>query len=101
MERAWQRDFGRAQGALQPRARPGVAPAELRMQLEQLQPRYAELKRWQHWSNNQRRRTLCTEIEALVDAGMHPDAVATRVHDARDEWQKLNAAEGAGDDAEA
>ena len=82
-------------------ARLGAAPAELRAQLEQLQPRYAELKRWQHWSNNQRRRTLCTEIEALVDAGMHPDAVATRVHDAREEWQKLNAAEGIAEGAEA
>lgn len=83
------------------RARLGAAPRELREHLEQLQPRYAELKRWQHWSNNQRRRTLCAEIEALVDAGMHPDAVATRVHDAREEWQKLNAAEGVAVDAEA
>jgi len=83
------------------RARRGAVPAELRIQLDQLQPRYAELKRWQHWSNNQRRRTLCAEIEALINSGMHPDAVATRVHDAREEWQKLNTAEGAADDTEA
>ena len=83
------------------RADVGDASRELRERLEQLQPRYAELKRWQHWSNNQRRRTLCAEIEALIDSGMHPDAVATRVHDAREEWQKLNAAEGVAVDAEA
>ena len=76
-------------------------PRELREQLEHLQPRYDELKRWQHWSNNQRRRSLCTEIEALIDSGMHPDAVATRVREAREEWQRLNAAEGFAEGTEA
>lgn len=58
--------------------------------------RYAELKRWQHWSNQRRRRALCEEIEALGAAGLHPDAVATKVHDARTEWQRLDAMEGHG-----
>jgi len=77
-----------------------VAP-ELRTQLDSLQPRYAELKRWQHWSNNQRRRILCADIENLIETGVHPDAVATRVREAREEWRHMNAAEGLGDDAEA
>jgi len=77
-----------------------VAP-ELRSQLDSLQPRYAELKRWQHWSNNQRRRILCADIENLIETGVHPDAVATRVREAREEWRHMNAAEGLGDDAEA
>ena len=77
-----------------------VAP-ELRARLDALQPRYAELKRWQHWSNNQRRRILCTDIENLADSGAHPDAVATRVREAREEWRHMNAAEGLADDTEA
>lgn len=56
--------------------------------------RYDELRRWQHWSNNERRKALCAEIEALPAAGLHPDAVATRVREARSEWQQLDASEG-------
>lgn len=56
--------------------------------------RHDELRRWQRWSNNERRKALCTEIEALPAAGLHPDAVATRVREARVEWQQLDASEG-------
>lgn len=69
-------------------------PAVLQQQLAQLLPRYAQLTRWQHWSNNQRRRVLCADIEALSGSGLHPDAIATRVRDARDEWQRMNTNEG-------
>ena len=73
-------------------------PAALQRQLAPLQTRYAELGRWQHWSNNQRRRVLCADIETLAGSGLHPDAVATRVREAREEWQRMNAAEGMADD---
>ncbi|HZP67614.1 MAG TPA: DUF349 domain-containing protein [Rudaea sp.] len=66
----------------------------LRRLLAPHETRYAELKRWQHWSNNQRRRALCADVEALLGSGLHPDALATRVRDARAEWQRLNVAEG-------
>ncbi len=56
--------------------------------------RLGELKRWQRWSGNERRKQLCDEIEALPGLGLHPDAVATRVRDARTEWQQLEAIEG-------
>jgi len=79
----------------------GNAAHELRNTLEPLLARYAELKRWQHWSNNQRRRALCADIEGLIEAGAHPDAVATRVREAREEWQRLNVAEGFADDTQA
>jgi exonuclease SbcC len=76
-------------------------PPALQRQLAPLRTRYEELKRWQHWSNNQRRRALCADIEALPASGLHPDAVATRVREVREEWQRMNAAEGATADAEA
>jgi hypothetical protein len=64
--------------------------------LAKLHARFAELKGWQHWSNQRRRRALCDEIEALAAAGLHPDAVASRVQEARVEWQRLDATEGHG-----
>ena len=76
------------------------APAELLRHLAPLEERHAEMKRWQHWSNNQRRRALCAEVEALTGSGLHPDALATRVREAREEWQRLDAAEGIAADSE-
>ncbi|MDR3389724.1 MAG: DUF349 domain-containing protein [Rudaea sp.] len=75
-------------------------PADLQRQLLPLETRHAEMKRWQHWSNNQRRRALCVDIEALAGSGLHPDALATRVREAREEWQRLDAAEGIAADSE-
>lgn len=80
----------------------GKVPGEIGRQWSALEARYAELKRWQYWSNMQRRRELCADIEALAGSGMHPDALATRVREAREEWQRLDAAEGhIGDEAPA
>lgn len=59
--------------------------------------RLAELRRWQRWSGNERRKQLCEAIEALPGQGLHPDAVATRVREARTEWQQLEALEGEAD----
>jgi len=72
----------------------GATPAAVERSLTPLHARYAELKRWQHWSNQRRRRELCDAIEALTETGAHPDAIATRVREAREEWQRLDAAEG-------
>lgn len=55
--------------------------------------RYAEIARWQHWADNQRRLQLCEEIEALPATGLHPDAVAAKVRDAQREWQLLDKVE--------
>ena len=71
---------------------PAVAQHDKR--LVNAQTRYAELKRWQHWSNNEQRKRLCDAVEALAGSGLHPDAVATRVREARAEWLALDASEG-------
>src|SRR5262249_27823691 len=78
----------------------GDAPTETRERFSALQIRYADLRHWQHWSNNQRRRRLCNEIDALIAAAPHPDALVTRIREAREEWQSLNIAEGVESDAE-
>ncbi len=78
----------------------GATPTAVERSLTPLHARYAELKRWQHWSNQRRRRELCDAIEALAESGAHPDAIATRVREAREEWQRLDAAES-GDGAAA
>jgi hypothetical protein len=67
---------------------------DLQHRLADAERQYAELSRWQHWSDNQRRRQLCESVEALVGSGLHPDAIATRVREAQAEWSRLDAAEG-------
>lgn len=69
-------------------------PRTLMQRLAAAEQRHAELSRWQHWADGQRRRQLCEEIEALAEAGLHPDAVAARVRDAQAEWSRLDATEG-------
>ncbi len=69
-------------------------PRALMQRLAAAEQRHAELSRWQHWADGQRRRQLCEEIEALAEAGLHPDAVAARVRDAQTEWTRLDAIEG-------
>ncbi|MFC4821844.1 DUF349 domain-containing protein [Dokdonella ginsengisoli] len=69
-------------------------PRALMQRLAAAEQRHAELSRWQHWADGQRRRQLCEEIEALAEAGPHPDAVAARVRDAQTEWTRLDAIEG-------
>ncbi len=71
-------------------------PPAVAQQAAAIEARYAELSRWQHWADNHRRRQLCEEIEALATAGIHPDAVATRVRDAQLEWTRLDTIEGRG-----
>ena len=68
--------------------------------LAPLHARFAELRRWQTWSNRRRRRALCDEVENLAGSGLHPDAIANRIHDARVEWEHLEAIEGGAPTAE-
>ncbi len=74
-------------------------PAAIAQTLLQHETRFAELAQWQHWANEKRRRQLVDDMETLLGAGLHPDAVATKVRDARNEWQKLDAAEDLSDQA--
>jgi hypothetical protein len=69
----------------------GKLPASLEHDVSALHARAAELLRWLAWSNNERRKAICAEIEALPPT-IHPDALATRVRELRDEWQKLSGA---------
>ncbi len=71
----------------------GALPDALQQALAATHERYTQLTRWQHWADNQRRRQLCEEIEALPAAGLHPDAVAAKLHDAQREWQLLDKVE--------
>lgn len=69
-------------------------PRSLAQRLVDLDKRYGELSQWQHWADDQRRQQLCEDIENLAVAGLHPDAVATRVREAQTEWTRLEVAEG-------
>lgn len=67
----------------------GKVPDALHTALAPVREREAELQRWLHWSNNRRRKAICTEIETL--SGAHPDALSTRLREFREEWQRLYA----------
>lgn len=70
-----------------------AVPSATAQTLAQHEAQFAELAHWQHWANDMRRRQLIEAIEALLSAALHPDAVATKVREARTEWKKLDATE--------
>jgi len=74
-------------------------PVALGERLAALNARHDQLRHWQQWASQQRRQAICEKIEALVASNPHPDALATGVREAREEWRKLDAADG-GDAAE-
>lgn len=61
--------------------------------LGEVQARVDELEQWQRWSGNRVRARLCDEVETLIGAGLHPDAVANRVKELQQEWARVEAAE--------
>ena len=72
----------------------GALPKALAETLHGVEARHAELCRWQFWADNERRRQICEELEAIAAAALHPDAVAAKVRDAQAEWSRLDAVEG-------
>jgi predicted component of type VI protein secretion system len=75
-------------------------PAALETKLAPLHAHYAELKQQQIWANRRRREMLCDDVGKLAQSGLHPDALALRVREVREEWQRLDAAEGLAGNAE-
>lgn len=64
-----------------------------RERFAQAEEKLGELEQWQRWSGNRVRARLCEDLEALIAAGHHPDAVAHRVRELQAEWAKVEAAE--------
>jgi hypothetical protein len=69
-------------------------PKAIRADYAELRADALKLIDWQRWSNNEIRRRLCDELAALPAAGLHPDAVATRVRELQTEWRRVDALEG-------
>lgn len=65
-----------------------------RRRWQSMQPRLQKLDSWERWANNKVRARLCDEIEQLIGSGLHPDALATRIREAQQEWRRLDALEG-------
>ncbi|GAB4180804.1 MAG: hypothetical protein Tsb002_00070 [Wenzhouxiangellaceae bacterium] len=70
---------------------PGRVPQRYR----ELHHKLNELRRWQRWSNQQRRRQLIDELAAVDPEQLHPDAVMQLLREARREWQQLDEQERA------
>lgn len=65
-------------------------PRGLARRLARAQGEYRKIANWQRWSNNERRQQLCKEVETLPGAGLHPDALATRLRELQAQWRELN-----------
>lgn len=68
----------------------GQVPAALREALADVESNYIRLADAQRWSDDKRRQQLCEELEVLPEAGLHPDALATRVREIQAEWTTLD-----------
>ena len=69
-------------------------PASLREALADVESEYARIRQWQDWGDRNRRAQLLEEMERLPAAGLHPDALSTRVREIQTEWANLNRIEG-------
>ncbi|HVF36050.1 MAG TPA: hypothetical protein VND91_12070, partial [Candidatus Saccharimonadia bacterium] len=81
------------------RAASGSVPRDLAGRITSVDTAYDKLVRWQHCSNNKVRSRLCSEADALVASGLHPDAVAAKVKDLQLAWQRLDESEAIATDA--
>lgn len=74
-------------------------PRELRRREATARQRLATLLARQRWSLNRQRAELGDAAAALLGQGLHPDAVAARVRELREAWERLDAvARAAGDE---
>lgn len=68
-----------------------AVPRGLTRRLARAQGEYRKIINWQRWSSNERRQQLCTDVEALPEAALHPDALATRLREIQAQWRELGA----------
>lgn len=68
-------------------------PQKLSGRWHRAQERVSELKRWQHWSNRRQRRQLCVDARAMRASSQHPEAIANRIRELRQQWNNLDALE--------
>lgn len=81
----------------------GVAEGQrhaLQEQLQGIQPRLEELRRWRHWGDSKARQRLTIEIESLADSVLALDEIAARVRTARDAWKHIDHADGPAGEAQ-
>ncbi len=72
--------------------------AALQRRLHAIHPQLDTLRDWRHWGSGQSRERLCSEIEALADAGLDAVEAASRVRKARAIWKQIDHAEGPADE---
>jgi hypothetical protein len=77
----------------------GEIPRDMRRRESTARQGFATLVARQRWSLNRQRAELADAAEALLGQGLHPDAVAGRVRELREAWERLDAiARAAGDE---
>lgn len=70
-------------------------PRRLRSRWQSARKQLSELRSWQRWADNRVRETLCEQAEALLVDRPHPDALAEKLRQLREQWQQLDEKEAA------
>ena len=71
----------------------GDGARALRRELAELEPKLEKLAQWQRWSDDKLRARLYEEVEQLTGKGLHPDALANRIAELKQAWQKIDESE--------
>lgn len=73
----------------------GDWPRSLRARWQSARKQLSELRSWQRWADNRVRESLCEQAEALLVDKPHPDALAEKLRQLREQWQQLDEKEAA------
>ena len=66
-----------------------VLPPPLARQLQELDLKLNELKAWKDYAVAPKREELIADMEALVGSSEHPQALADRIRDLREQWKTI------------
>ena len=68
-------------------------PQDIQDRFQQLNAQLRELEDWQHFATNNKRRDLCTRMEALVEEQLDPEQRAAAIKELQDAWRQLGASD--------
>jgi hypothetical protein len=72
---------------------PQVSNPEFKARIVAARSKLDELRKWQHWANNEVRARLCQHAEDILGKGIHPDAVTEKLKELQARWKALDHSE--------
>ncbi len=69
---------------------PREATTDIASRLRILAPQLRELQHWRRWGADQHRETLCTDMDALMNADLPMEVLANQLHTLQIDWKRLD-----------